>query len=240
MGVYTAAHRLGRISKSASPIRIAFNYYDSENLFISTRSQPITAQELIDAAVSLLESHRSISSLGLREIAREAGIAPNSFYRHFRDVDDLAIALIGQAGRTLRGIIREGRLRLTPERSAIRTSVEAFMEQLDADNQYLHILLRELSIGSEAFRNAADRELTSFEDELRDELVKMQELIGQPTYQPALAAKAITRLVVAMGARAADLASDERPALIDETVIMIRMIMVGAQTMAAQQAAEPA
>lgn len=172
--------------------------------------------------------------MGLREIAREAGIAPNSFYRHFRDVDDLAIALIGQAGRTLRGIIREGRLRLTPERSAIRTSVETFMEQLDADNKYLHILLREFSIGSEAFRNAADRELNSFEDELKDELVKIQELTGTETYEPALVAKAITRLVFAMGAKAADLPSEQRPALIDETVVMIRMIMVGSQALAKQ------
>lgn len=186
----------------------------------------------MDAAVALLDGHRSISSLGLREIAREAGIAPNSFYRHFRDVDDLAVALIDQAGRSLRGIIREARLRLTPERSAIRTSVEAFMDQLDADDKYLHILLREISIGSEAFRRAADRELTSFEEELKDELIKMQGITGHQTHAPALVAKAITRLVFAMGAQAADMNAEDRPNLIEETVIMIRMIMVGAQAMA--------
>ncbi|MGJ8685990.1 MAG: HTH-type transcriptional repressor FabR [Spongiibacteraceae bacterium] len=187
---------------------------------------------MIDAAVSLLDSHRSISSLGLREIAREANIAPNSFYRHFRDVDDLAIALIDRAGRTLRGIIREARLRITPERSAIRTSIEAFMEQLDAEEKYLNILLREMSIGSEAFRQAADRELTYFEEELHDELQRMQKLTGHETYEPALTAKAITRLVFAMGATAADQPIDDRPAIIEQTTIMVRMIMTGAQTLA--------
>lgn len=34
-----------------------------------------------------------ISSLGLREISRQAVIVPNSFYRHFHDVDELAIVL---------------------------------------------------------------------------------------------------------------------------------------------------
>ncbi len=200
------------------------------------RKKPVTAQELLDAAVALLDSHRSVSSLSLREIARAAGIAPNSFYRHFRDVDELAVALIDQAGRSLRGVIREARQRLSPERSAIRTSVEAFMDQLDTDQKYLHILLREMSIGSEAFRQAVDRELQYFEDELCEELVKMAELTGHQTYQPALAAKAITRLVFTMGAAAADLPVEQRAEIIEQTVVMIKMIMEGAQSLAKKNA----
>lgn len=185
----------------------------------------------MDAAVRLLGDHRSVSTLSLREIAREAGIAPNSFYRYFRDVDELTVALIDQAGRALRGIIREARQRLSMERSAIRTSVEAFMDQLDADEKYLQVLLREMSTGSEAFRQAVDRELNYFEDELRDELERMEKLTGHATYEPALTAKAITRLVVAMGANAANLPKESRAALIDQTVVMIRMIMEGSQSL---------
>jgi AraC-like DNA-binding protein len=47
--------------------------------------------------------------MSLREVAREAGIAPNSFYRHFKDIDELAISLIDRAGIVLRKIIREAR-----------------------------------------------------------------------------------------------------------------------------------
>lgn len=198
----------------------------------SSRRTQVTAQDLMDAAVRLLGTHRSVSTLSLREIAREAGIAPNSFYRHFRDVDELTVALIDQAGRALRGIIREARQRLSMERSAIRTSVEAFMDQLDADEKYLQVLLREMSTGSDAFRQAVERELTYFEDELRDELERMEKLTGHATFEPALTAKAITRLVVAMGASAASQSLDQRAELIDQTVIMIRMIMVGSQAMA--------
>ncbi|WP_372877724.1 HTH-type transcriptional repressor FabR [Spongiibacter marinus] len=198
----------------------------------SSRRTQVTAQDLMDAAVRLLGTHRSVSTLSLREIAREAGIAPNSFYRHFRDVDELTVALIDQAGRALRGIIREARQRLSMERSAIRTSVEAFMDQLDADEKYLQVLLREMSTGSDAFRQAVERELTYFEDELRDELERMEKLTGHATFEPALTAKAITRLVVAMGASAASQSLDQRTELIDQTVIMIRMIMVGSQAMA--------
>ncbi len=47
----------------------------------------------------------------LREVARQAGIAPNSFYRQFRDMDELAVALIDRAGQSLRSIIGPRRMR---------------------------------------------------------------------------------------------------------------------------------
>ena len=101
------------------------------------RKPAISEQELMDAAVRLVDAKRSVSSLSLREIAREAGIAPNSFYRHFRDVDELAVAIIDRAGRGLRGTIREARKRLENDRGGVRSSVEVFMEALDDDQKYL-------------------------------------------------------------------------------------------------------
>lgn len=111
------------------------------------------------------------------------------------------------------------------------------MEQLDARQKTLHILLREMSIGSEAFRQAVNRELRYFEDELCDELTRMTKVTGHDTYQPALAAKAITRLVFTMGAAAADLPPEQRGQIIEETVIMIKMIMEGAQSLAKKEKA---
>ncbi|MEH6550067.1 MAG: HTH-type transcriptional repressor FabR [Pseudomonadales bacterium] len=202
------------------------------NLDNNAAKRQVSSQEVMDAAVKLLESNRSVSTLSLREIARTAGIAPNTFYRHFRDVDELTVALIDQAGRSLREVIREARQRLSLEKSAIRSSVEAFMSQLDTEQKYLHVLLREMSTGPEAFRKAVDRELNYFEEELRDELLRLELTTGHKTYEPGLAAKAITRLVFAMGAAAADVPKDERGPMINQTVIMIRMIMEGAQSLA--------
>ena len=73
-----------------------------------TRSAPlgrkavISREDIIEAALKLVGPHRSVSTLSLREVAREAGIAPNSFYRQFRDIDELAVALIVRAGQSLR------------------------------------------------------------------------------------------------------------------------------------------
>lgn len=196
------------------------------------KHRQISSEDIISAAAGLLGAHRSVSSLGLREIARAANIAPNSFYRHFHDVDDLTVALIDQAGRSLRGVVQEARLRLSPDRSPIRTSVEAFMDQLNSEGRYLQILLREMSIGSDAFRQAADRELNHFEAELHKELMRLQAETRSSTYEPALVAKAITRLVFAMGATAVDASETERKLISEQTVVMLRMILTGAQALA--------
>ena len=47
------------------------------------RRPEISRADIIGAAFGLLDGARSLASLSLREVARAAQIAPNSFYRHF-------------------------------------------------------------------------------------------------------------------------------------------------------------
>ncbi|MGH8462116.1 MAG: HTH-type transcriptional repressor FabR [Stenotrophobium sp.] len=194
-----------------------------------TRRAQVERHELIAAALKLLGPNRSVSSLSLREIARAAGIAPNSFYRHFRNVDELAVALIDQAGVTLRKIIREARNRVSAERSVIRTSIEAFMEQLEADEKLLHILLREGHVGSDEFKLAVDRELQFFEVELREDLLRIAATEKTRLVHPSLVAKAMTRLVFAMGATAMNSPTGSRAEIAEQIITMLRIIAAGAQ-----------
>lgn len=60
----------------------------------------------MEAAFSQLSAERSFASLSLREVAREAGIAPTSFYRHFRDVDELGLTMVDESGLMLRQLMR--------------------------------------------------------------------------------------------------------------------------------------
>jgi len=193
------------------------------------RKPSISRQDLIDAALRLIGPHRSVSSLSLREVAREAGIAPNSFYRQFRDIDELAVALIDLAGQSLRRIVGSARHRATTRRSIVRGSLEAFMEHLRADDTLLHVLLREGTVGSDAFKRAVDRELLSFEDELRLDLVRLSSAARVELHEPALVARAITRLVFAMGATAMDSPPERDAELIDQLSTMVRMILAGAR-----------
>lgn len=195
------------------------------------RKVSISREDILAAALTLVGPHRSISTLSLREVTREAGIAPNSFYRHFHDMDELAIALIERSGGSLRKIIGEARGRANHERSVVRSSVESFMEQLDADDKHLHMLLREGTAGSTAFKEAVEKQLRFFEEELCVDLVRLATHNKTGLYNPALTAKAITRLVFAIGATAMDQAPEQRQETTEQLIIMVRMIVVGTQTM---------
>jgi AcrR family transcriptional regulator len=203
------------------------------------RKAVISSEELIAAALKLVGPHRSISTLSLREIAREAGIAPNSFYRHFRDIDELAVALIELAGTSLRKVLSDARLRASSERSIVQTSIDAFMEQLSIGDGFLPILLREGRAGSIAFKQAVERQLCFFEVELQRDLVRLASLSDYTLHEPALAARAITRLVFAMASVAIDLPLAEQQQKMAETITMIRMILAGAQTMAEAKEINP-
>lgn len=198
------------------------------------RKAVISREDLISAALKLVGPNRSISSLSLREVARAANIAPNSFYRHFKDMDELAIALIDKAGRSLRKIIGEARQSqsISPNKSITRTSTEAFIRQLNADEALLHILLREGSVGSAAFKTAVERELTFFEEELCADLIKLGNAKNKPLFEPKLVAKGMTRLVFAMGTSAMDLPQEDQTNIIESTIVMLRMILIGSEQMA--------
>ena len=193
------------------------------------RKATITKEELFQAALNLIGPQKSIASLSLREVAREAGIAPNSFYRHFKDIDELAISLIDRAGIVLRKIIRQARLRASLQDSIIRSSVEIFLQQLDADEGNLSLLLREGFTGSASYKAAVDRQLNFFQQELQEDLIRLERLNNNHLYHPELVAKAITQLVFHMGAKVIDLHIDQRAEVAEQTMIMIRMILEGAR-----------
>lgn len=195
------------------------------------RKATITKDELFQAALNLIGPQKSISSLSLREVAREAGIAPNSFYRHFKDIDELAIELIDRSGIVLRQILHKARLKASKQNSIIRTSVEVFIEQLDADEGNLSLLLREGYTGSISYKDAVERQLNYFQQELQEDLIRLERLNHSKLVHPELVAKAITQLVFNMGAKVIDLPMIERKEVAEQTMIMIRMLLEGARAM---------
>ncbi|WEV50034.1 HTH-type transcriptional repressor FabR [Acinetobacter sp. ESL0695] len=198
------------------------------------RKATITKEELFQATLNLIGPQKSIASLSLREIAREAGIAPNSFYRHFKDIDELAIELINRAGLVLRQIIREARLQATQQDSIIRSSVEIFLQQLDTDEGYLSLLLREGYTGSISYKQAVELQLNFFQQELQEDLIRLEDLHNSKMAHPEIVAIGITQLVFNMGAKVLDLSSKERRRTAEQTMLMIRMILEGARMLEQQ------
>lgn len=193
------------------------------------RKATITQDELFNATLKLIGPQKSIASLSLREVAREAGIAPNSFYRHFKDIDELAIALIERSGIVLRQIFTEARLKARSGQSVIRSSVEVFIAQLDADEGNLSLLLREAYTGSASYQQAVERQLSFFEQELQEDLIRLEQAQNHKLFHPELLAKAITQLVFSMGAKVINLPTQARQETAEHTVVMIRMLIEGSR-----------
>ena len=68
----------------------------------------------------------------------------------------------------LRQILHEARLKATKQNSIIRSSVEVFIEQLDTDEGNLSLLLREGYTGSKSYKQAVERQLNYFQQELQE------------------------------------------------------------------------
>ncbi len=191
------------------------------------RKAVISREDVLTAAFALIGPNRSVSSLSLREIARSAHIAPNSFYRHFKNVDELAIAMIELAGSSLNKILSDARRRISSNKSTIVTSIEAYMDVLNSDEKFLHLLLREGSVGSERYRRVVEVFLKNFESELCRDLVRLSTAAGTAIQYPELVSKAITRLVFAQGGYILDRPKKEHPILQEDLIRMVRMIIEG-------------
>jgi TetR/AcrR family transcriptional regulator, fatty acid biosynthesis regulator len=128
-------------------------------------------QKLMSAALQLAATTRSLASLGLREVARQAGLNPNTFYRHFKNFDDLGLAVIGELAGELRRGLRERRrrpmddaLRLDAARdpvelmrraeTIIQESVALVLEFVTEHEQAYVVGIRELHGTSPVLRSA--------------------------------------------------------------------------------------
>ncbi|MNV74890.1 DNA-binding transcriptional repressor FabR [compost metagenome] len=68
-----------------------------------------------------------------------------------------------------------------------------------------------------------------FQQELKDDLIRLERLNNSKLFHPELVAMAITQLVFNMGAKVIDMPSVERKEMAEQTMIMIRMILEGSR-----------
>ena len=134
------------------------------------RKKEQTRQKLIQSALSLVGEGNSFTELGIREITREAGVVPTAFYRHFRNTDELGLALVEEGGITLRRLLREARQTSLPGEDMIRHSVIVFVNHLKEKHLQWRFVTTERSGGSKILRMAIRNEVTHFTNEMVSDL----------------------------------------------------------------------
>jgi len=195
---------------------------------IRAQQKEKTRLAIIDAALNQLSADQNFSSLSLREVAREAGIAPTSFYRHFKDMEELGLTLVDECGMTLRQLMRSARKRFDDKTSVIVVSVETFMEFVEQNPNIFRLLLRERSGTSKAFRDAVAREVKYFTVELSDYLQQSTQLTPEVCQ---VQAEALVTITFNNGADYLDADAENRKRLIKTTIAQLRFIAHGAASL---------
>ena len=202
---------------------------------MSTRSEQkqTTRRAIVDAALAL-SAERGFSSLSLRSVAKQAGIAPTSFYRHFSDMDELGLALVDEVGMSLRQLVREARRRVekSGKGSVIRASIQTFLESVQKNENLFRLLLGEGSGSTPHFRRAIAKEIQRFSDDLAEDLIREAKETQRPIAHVHHAAEAMVTVAFSLGASSIDLPHEERLAVVERIIIEVRMIMRGAQAAA--------
>jgi len=132
-----------------------------------------TRSALLDAALAVMSRGGGFGALGLRELTREAGVVPTAFYRHFKDMDELGLALVEEGCTTLRQILRDVRIEAAGAGSgdlALERSVASFVSYVDAHGAILEFFVRERSGPSLTLRSAITSEQRGFARELANDL----------------------------------------------------------------------
>ncbi|MET9920194.1 TetR family transcriptional regulator [Streptomyces sp. NPDC006435] len=128
-----------------------------------------TRQALLDAALALLE-HQSLSSLGLREVTRAAGVTPTAFYRHFEDTAALGVALVEEALDSLHGMIGAVLAETGDSEERLGRGVELILRHVGEQPAHFRFIAREQHGGVGPVREAIAAQLRRFAEETADAL----------------------------------------------------------------------
>jgi|TARA_B110001454_G_scaffold27921_2_gene27307 TetR/AcrR family transcriptional regulator, fatty acid biosynthesis regulator len=188
---------------------------------IRSEQKEKTRQAIIQAALKLSEE-KGYPALSLREVTREADIAPATFYRHFKDMEALGLVLVDKVALTLRQLMRKARQRIKDNGSVIESSVITQLEFSQKNPQLFRLLTSGLTGGPLIFREALQKEKQFFIDELNEDLSSDTRLANIP-----LAAEVMVNQVLVASIEAIDKNADELVQIQQRLITQLRMILLG-------------
>ena len=128
-----------------------------------------TRTTLIQSALKLMGEDKSLGSLSLREVAGEAGIVPAAFYRHFKDIEELGLALVDDMSVKLRVILRDARKK-GAYKTALQVSMSLFFNYVKNNRLLFRFITREQVGGSKRIRQAIRNEMSFIASELATDM----------------------------------------------------------------------
>lgn len=185
-----------------------------------------TRRAILAAALRLSEE-TGLGALSLRQVAREVGIVPTAFYRHFSSIEELGLALVDESFESLRAMLRDVRRGNPAPAEIIARSVTVLGEHVRAQRGHFAFIARERASGPRVVRDAVRHQLELFERELAADLARLP--VGRWSTEDL---QVLANLIVgAVVSTVEDLLATPRhgqQALLDRAQKQLRMIVVGA------------
>jgi AcrR family transcriptional regulator len=185
-----------------------------------------TRQAILDASLRLLEDE-GFGQLSLRQIAREVGIVPTAFYRHFASLDELGLTLVVESFSTLREMIRAARDDMLAYESVIARSVQVLVDHVHAHRQHFSFIARERFGGHAAVREAIRKELELFSRELASDLSRLPNLATWSTRDLHMLSDLIVNAMVSTAELLLTVDPLDEPQVVDDARRQLRLIVVG-------------
>lgn len=188
-----------------------------------------TRRAILDAALRLCEGS-SLVALSLRQVAKEVGIVPTGFYRHFESIEDLGLALVEESFVSLREMLRDVRLHDPALDDLIDSSIDLLVEHVHAQEAHFAFIAREREAGPPAVREAIARGIELFEHELASDLRRLPGTDVWSTEDLRILSNLFVNALVATAVAVLHASGhpDEEKRLVESARTQLRMVLVGA------------
>ena len=186
-----------------------------------------TRRQILDAALDLCEDS-SLVALSLRQVAKEVGIVPTAFYRHFDSIEDLGLALVEESFVSLREMLRDVRRSDPTYRTIIDSSVRVLGEHTAAQHSHFSFIARERLAGPLAVREAIRHQIDLVERELATDLARLTDPAHWSTEDLRVLSNLIVTLMVGTTEAIVNARPETRPAIMETARTQLRMLLVGA------------
>ena len=188
-----------------------------------------TRRAILDAAMHLCEDS-SLVALSLRQVAKEVGIVPTAFYRHFDYIESLGLALVDESFVSLRDMLRDVRQGDPSYAAIVDRSVEILYDHVQRQREHFKFIARERAAGPPLVREAIRHEIELCERELATDLARL------PGTQPWSAEdlRVLSNLIVTAMVSTAEqiMAAAGRPGaekqIVETARTQLRMVLIGA------------
>jgi AcrR family transcriptional regulator len=186
-----------------------------------------TRRQILDAALDLCEDS-SLVALSLRQVAKEVGIVPTAFYRHFDSIEDLGLTLVEESFVSLREMLKDVRRSDPTYRTIIDSSVRVLGEHTMAQHSHFAFIARERVAGPPAVREAIRHQIDLVERELATDLARLTDPAHWTTEDLRVLSNLIVTLMVGTTEAIVNARPETRPAILETARTQLRMLLVGA------------